>query len=55
MTKSEIFNAQTYSRAIACCRPLTSNQNVSIYTTHIKKVIVRLYFFILRSKIIEKQ
>jgi len=34
---------------------LTSNQNVLIYTTHIKKVIVKLYSFILRSKFTEKQ
>jgi len=34
---------------------LTSNQNVLIYTTHIKKVIAKRYFFILRSRITEKQ
>jgi len=33
---------------------LTSNQNVLIYITHIKKAIARLYFFILRSKTTEK-
>jgi len=33
---------------------LTSNQNVLIYITHIKKAITRLYFFILRSKTTEK-
>jgi len=44
-----------HSRAIACCGYLTSNQNVLIYTTHMKKLIARLYFFILRSKISEKQ
>jgi len=32
---------------------LTSNQNVLIYTTYIKKVNARLYFCILRSKITE--
>jgi len=39
----------------ACCGNLTSNQNVLIYTTDIKKRIARLYFFILRSKTTEKQ
>jgi len=34
---------------------MTSNQNVLIYTTHIEKVITKLYFFILRSKIPDKQ
>jgi len=34
---------------------LTFIQNIFIYTTHIKKVIARLYCFILRSKIAEKQ
>jgi len=34
---------------------LTSDQNVLIFTTHIKKVIAKLYFFILRSKITDKQ
>jgi len=34
---------------------LTSNQNVFICTTHIKKVIAKLYFFILRSKAADKQ
>ena len=51
----KIFNGWNYSRAIACCGHLTSKQNALIYTTHIKKVIARHYFFILRSKITEKQ
>jgi len=51
----KIFNDQSYSRATACCWYLTSNQNLLIYTTHIKKLIDRLHFFILRSKITEKQ
>jgi len=40
---------------MTCCVFLTSNQNALIYTTHIEKVIARLNFFILRSKITEKQ
>jgi len=51
----KIFKGWIYSRAIACCGYLKSTQNVFIYTTHIKKVIARLYFFILRRKITEKQ
>jgi len=51
----KIFNGKSYSRAIACCGHLTSNQNVLMYTTHIRKLIARLYFFILRSRITEKQ
>jgi len=31
------FSAYSYSRAIACCGYLTSNQKVLIYTTHTKK------------------
>jgi len=45
------FHGESYTRSIACCGFLTSSQYVLIYTTHIKKVILRLYFFILRSKI----
>jgi len=41
---------KSYSGAIACCGYLTSNQNVLIYTTYIKKVIARFYSFILRRK-----
>jgi len=33
---------------------MTSNQNVLIYTTHIKKVIARFCCFILRSKVTER-
>jgi len=40
---------------MACCGYLISNQNVLIYTTHIKKVIAKLYSFALRRKITEKQ
>jgi len=49
-----LTNGQSYSRAVACGF-LTSSQNVLIYTTHIKKVIARLYFVLLRSKTTEKQ
>jgi len=49
----KITNGYSYSRAIACCGYLTSIQNVLIYTAHIRKVISRLYFFILRRKITE--
>ena len=45
----------TSHAVIACCVYLTSNQKVLIYTTPIKKVIVKLYSFILRNKITEKQ
>jgi len=34
---------------------MTSNQRVLIYTTHTKKIITKLYFFILRSTICGKQ
>jgi len=54
-TKSNIFSAYSYSRTVACCGYLTSNQQVLIYTTHIKKVIAKLYSFTLRSKITDKQ
>jgi len=50
-----MFNGKSYSRAVACCGYVTSNQYVLIYTTHIKKLTVRLYFFMLRSKTTEKQ
>jgi len=40
---------------LACCGYLISNQNVLISTTHIKKGIARLYFFVLRRKLTEKQ
>jgi len=49
------FSGCGYSRAAACCGYLTSNQKVLVHTTHIKKVIPKLYIFILRSKITEKQ
>ena len=39
---------------MVCCGFLASKQNVLIYTTHIKKVIAKLHFFILRNKTIEK-
>jgi len=35
--KPNIFTGFTYSRSVACCGYLTSNQKVLIYTTHIKK------------------
>jgi len=48
---SPIFSTGfTYSRTVACCGSLTSNQKVLIYTTHIKKVIAKLYSFTLRRK-----
>jgi len=34
---------------------LTSSQKVLIYTTHIKKVIAKLYSYTLTSKITDKQ
>jgi len=50
------LNGYTYSRNVACCGYLKSNQKVLIYTTtHIKKVIAKLYSFTLRSKITDKQ
>ena len=48
------FTDFTYSRTAACCGYLTSNQKVLIYTTHIQKVIAKLYSFTLRSKITDK-
>jgi len=53
--KTENFQWLSFSGDIACCGYLTSNQNVLIYTTHIKKVPARLYFFVLRSEITETQ
>jgi len=44
------FTGFTYSRTVACCVRLTSNQKVLIYTTQIKKVITKLYSFTLRGK-----
>ena len=44
------FTGFTCSRTVACCGHLTSNQNVLIYTTHIKKVIAKLCSFTLRRK-----
>jgi len=49
------FTGFSYSRTVACCGYLTSNQQVLIYTTRIKKVIAKLYFFTLRSKITDKK
>jgi len=54
-TNPKIFNVESFSRAIACCWYLTSNQNVLIYTTHTEKAIARLNFVVLRSKTTEKQ
>jgi len=34
---------------------VTANQKALIYTTHIKKVIAKLYSFTLRSKITDKK
>jgi len=45
-TKSTFFSGYSYSRTIACCGYLISNQkNVLIYTTHIKKLIAKLHSF----------
>jgi len=49
------FNGYSYSRTVACCGYLTSNQNALMCTTHIEKVIDKLYSFTLWSKIIDKQ
>jgi len=49
------FTGFTYSRTVACCEYLTSNQKVLIYTTHIKKVIAELYSFTLRLEITDKK
>jgi len=52
-TKSENFQ---WLKLFPCYSLLwVPDQNVLIHTTHIKRVIARLYFFILRSKITEKQ
>jgi len=58
-TKSKNFQ---WLKLLPCCSLLSplatyliSNQNVLIYTTHIKKVIAEFYFFILRRKITDKQ
>jgi len=42
--KSNIFTGFIYSRTVACCEYLTSNQKVLIYTTHIKKSNRRTLF-----------
>jgi len=54
-TKSNIFGGYSYSRTVACCGYLTSNQKVLIHTTHIKQAIAKLYSFALRSKTTDKQ
>jgi len=36
-TKSIIFGGYAYFRTVACCGYMSSNQNVLIYATHIKK------------------
>ena len=51
----KISSGYSYSRSIACWGYLTYNQKVLIYTTHIKKVITKLNFFILRNTITDKQ
>jgi len=53
--KSNIFTGFSYSRIVACCGYLTSNQKVLIYTTHIKKVIAKLYSFTLGTNITGKK
>jgi len=47
--------SDTSSRTVACCGCLAANQNVLIYTTHIKKVMAKVYSFILKKKITDKQ
>jgi len=49
------FTGFAYSRTVACCGFLASNQKVLIYTTHIKKVIAKFYSFTLKSKITDKK
>jgi len=57
-TKSNIFQLL---ELFPCCSSLwvseylISNQKDLSYTTHIKKVIAKLYSFTLRSKITDKQ
>jgi len=53
-TKYNIFSGYGFFRTVACGFP-TSNQKVLVYTTHTKKVIVKLYCYTLRSKIPEKR
>jgi len=45
----------SYSSTAACYGYLTSNQKALICTTHVKKVIAKLYCFTLRSKKSDKQ
>jgi len=49
-----LFSGNSYFRTVARCGLMTSNQNVLIDTTHIKKVIPKLYSFTLKSKITDK-
>jgi len=53
----KMFSGETYCspRTVACCGCLMSNQNVLIYTTHIKKVFAKLHSLTLRNKITEKE
>jgi len=53
--KFNIFHWFYLFPTVACCGYLTSNQKVLIYTTHIKKVIAKLYSFTLRCKITDKK
>ena len=48
------FAGDSYSRTLACCGCLTSDQTVFNYTAHIKKTNAKLHSFTLRSKIPEK-
>jgi len=54
-TKSENFHWLKLFPCYSLLWYLAANQNVLIYTTRMKKVVARPYFFILRSKITEKQ
>jgi len=49
------FSGHSCSRTVSLLWCLTSNQKVLICTTHFKKVVAKLYSFILRSKISEQQ
>ena len=49
------FSGYTYSRTASCCGCLTSNQNVLIHATPIKKANTILYSFTLRRTTTEKQ
>ena len=51
----KFFSGHSCSRTVSLLWCLTSNQKVLICTTHFKKVVAKLYSFILRNKISEQQ